>query len=135
MPKPEGSLTAAQYEIMEAALDHGGQGATVAEIWQAIAPRRPIGRTTILNLVDRLEKRGWLTRRGKAKPFRYLPALDRQQTAALVVGGFLDDFFAGSAGSLVMSLLGSNRITPDDLLRLRDALERPDREGGQGKGE
>lgn len=134
MPKPEGSLTAAQYEIMEAVWDRGGQGATVAEIWQAIAPGRPVGRTTILNLVDRLEKRGWLTRRGKVKPIRYLPALDRQRTAALMAGGFLDDFFAGSASNLVMSLLGSNRITPDDLRRLRDALERPDREGAKGKG-
>ena len=35
---------------------------TVAEIWQAIGASRAIGRTTVLNQVDRLEKRGWLRR-------------------------------------------------------------------------
>jgi predicted transcriptional regulator len=122
---------------MEVVWAGGSQGATVAEIWQAIALRRAVGRTTILNLVDRLEKRGWLNRRGKAatrKPFRYLAALDRQRTAAFLAGGFVDDFFAGSASNLVMSLLGCNRIKPDDLHRLRDALDSASREAGGKRG-
>ncbi len=43
----------------------------MAEIWQAIAARRAVGRTTTLNLVDRLEKRGWLRRRPAAGGYRY----------------------------------------------------------------
>jgi len=62
MPVPKGSLTAAQYEIMAAVWNAGDAGVTVAEIWQAIAESRTIGRTTVLNQVDRLEKRGWLRR-------------------------------------------------------------------------
>ena len=54
----------------------------MAEIWQAIAARRRVGRTTILNLVDRLEKRGWLVRRDRQKPCHYLAALGREETAA-----------------------------------------------------
>ena len=59
---PEGALTAAQFEIMEFVWKHGRRGATVAEVWQEISKTRDVARTTVLNLVDRLERRGWLRR-------------------------------------------------------------------------
>jgi predicted transcriptional regulator len=123
MSKPEGSLTAAQHEIMDVVWESEGRGATVTEIWEAIAARRGIGRTTILNLVDRLERRGWLVRRDRKKPCHYLAALSRRQTADLLAGGFVDDFFAGSASNLVMSLLGSKRLKPNEIEQLRRMLE------------
>jgi predicted transcriptional regulator len=123
MRTPEGKLTCTQYQIMESVWEQGNAGATVAEIWRAVFSRRSVGRTTILNLVDRLEKRGWLIRRENEKPCRYSAALDRGQTAALLAGGFVDDFFGGSASELVMSLLGSRRLNPDDIERLRCLLE------------
>jgi BlaI family transcriptional regulator, penicillinase repressor len=123
MPNPEGSLTSAQHEILEAIWDRAAQGATVAEIWQAIAARRPVGRTTILNLVDRLERRGWLVRRDQEKPCHYLAALKREETAAFLAGGFVDDFFGGSASNLVMSLLGSQRLEASEIEQLQRVLE------------
>ena len=119
MPKPEGSLTSAQHEIMAVVWESADQGATVTEIWQAIAAQRRVGRTTILNLVDRLERRGWLVRRDREKPCHYLAALSREETAVVLAGGFVDDFFAGSASNLVMSLLGSKRLKPGEIERLR----------------
>jgi predicted transcriptional regulator len=123
MPTPEGSLTSAQHEIMDVVWESASQEATVAEIWQTIAQRRTVGRTTILNLVDRLEKRGWLVRREHLKPCRYLAALGREKTAALLAHDFVDDFFAGSAGNLVMSLLGSKRLDPKEIEQLRRMLQ------------
>jgi predicted transcriptional regulator len=123
MDKPQGNLSAGQYEIMEAVWAAGGRGATVAEIWDTIARGRHVTRTTVLNLVSRLEKRGWLVRREDEKPARYRAALDRARTAALLADGFVNDFFGGSAQQLVMSLLGSKRLKPDDIERLRQELE------------
>ena len=122
MPKPEGNLTSTQHEIIEAVWQRGDHGATVAEIWQVVSARRPVGRTTILNLVDRLEKRGWLVRREDEKPARYSAALDPEQTAALLAGSFVDDFFGGSASKLLMSLLGSKRLGPVEIEQLGDVL-------------
>jgi BlaI family transcriptional regulator, penicillinase repressor len=122
MSKPKGSLTSAQYEILGVVWEAGPQGASVTEIWQAVSAQRRVGRTTILNLVDRLEKRHWLVRRDREKPCRYLAALSREETARFLAGGFVDDFFAGSAGNLVMSLLGSNRLDPGEIERLRQLL-------------
>jgi predicted transcriptional regulator len=123
MSKPEGSLTSAQYEIMAVVWKNADQGAAVTEIWQAISAERQVGRTTILNLVDRLEKRGWLVRRDREKPCHYLAALSREETAVFLAGGFVDDFFAGSASNLVMSLLGSKRLKPGEIEQLRHILE------------
>lgn len=134
MPKPEGSLTSVQHGIMAMVWESGDRGATVTEIWQAIAGQRRVGRTTILNLVDRLERRGWLVRRDREKPCYYLAALGREETAVLLAGGFVDDFFAGSASNLVMSLLGSKRLKPGEIERLREILESTSKQARQQKG-
>ena len=134
MSKPEGSLTSAQHEIMAAIWKNGEKGATVAEIWQTVSGKRRVGRTTILNLVDRLERRGWLTRRDREKPCHYLAALGREETAVFLAGGFVDDFFAGSAGNLVMSLLGSRRLKPDEIERLRQILQSASNPSREKKG-
>ena len=123
MLKPEGSLTSVQHEIMAVVWESAAQGATVTEIWQAVSAQRQVGRTTILNLVDRLERRGWLVRRDREKPCHYLAALSREETSVFLAGGFVDDFFAGSASNLVMSLLGSKRLKPGEIERLRQLLD------------
>ena len=122
MSAPEGNLTPAQYEIMEIVWNRGRAGATVAEVWQAVSESRSVARTTVLNLVDRLEKRGWLKRRQRLGSYHYVAAVNREKTAALLAGGFVDDFFGGSASELVMSLLGSKRLKADEVERLRRML-------------
>ena len=130
MANPQGNLSAAQYEIIEAVWECGEKGATVAEIWVAISRGRGVTRTTVLNLVSRLEKRGWLARREEEKPVRYLAALDRQKTAVLLADGFVEDFFGGSARQLVMSLLGSKRLRAEDIERLRCELNSASKKRG-----
>ena len=133
MPKPAGSLTSIQHEIMGVVWDSGAEGATVSEIWQAIATQRRVGRTTILNLVARLVKRHWLVRRDRRKPIHYLAALGREETAAALADGFVEDFFGGSASNLVISLLGSKRLKPDEIEQLRGVLESVSEQPGAKK--
>ena len=130
MPEPAGSLTSIQHEIMGVVWDSGAEGATVTAIWQAIATQRRVGRTTILNLVARLAKRRWLVRRDRRKPSHYLATLSREETAAALAGGFVEDFFDGSASNLVMSLLGSKRLKPDEIEQLRCVLESVSKQPG-----
>ena len=70
MASPEGSLTSGQFEIMQL-LWESKDGLTVVEIWETIGVDRDVSRTTILNQVDRLEKRGWLERNKVEGVFRY----------------------------------------------------------------
>lgn len=121
---PEGSLTPAQYEILDVVWRAGPDGATATQIWHAVTPSRNVARTTVLRLVDRLEKRGWLRRRETGGAVRYVAAVSRHQTSAALANDFVQTFFDGSAANLVMSLLGTERLGADEIKRLRQILAR-----------
>ena len=120
---PDGQLTPVQFEIMEAIWGTGTRGATVAEIWQIISASRSVARTTILNLVDRLENRSWLKREDSGDGIRYLTSVTREAASASLAGEFVSDFFGGSTSSLVMSLLGSQKLDPVEIAHLRSLLD------------
>jgi predicted transcriptional regulator len=135
MPDPKGSLTAAQYEIMAAVWKAGDDGVTVAEIWQAIGESRSIGRTTVLNQVDRLEKRGWLRRLPGDGPTRFRATLLKEDAAQQLVAGFVSDYFDGSSADMVSALLGSDAgaLSRHEIDRLRKLLERARRRHQEGQ--
>jgi predicted transcriptional regulator len=135
MPDPKGSLTAAQYEIMAAVWKAGDAGVTVAEIWQAIGESRSIGRTTVLNQVDRLEKRDWLRRLPGDGPTRFRATLSKEGAAQQLVAGFVSDYFDGSSADMVSALLGSeaDALSRHEIDRLRKLLERARRRHQEGQ--
>lgn len=118
----EGTLTAAQFEILQL-LWNSETGLSVAEIWAAVCDGRAVSRTTVLNLVDRLEKRNWLSREKINGVFRYKPQVDRDTTQSQMATDFVGEFFDGSPSSFVLSLLGSKRISKSEVARLRAMLE------------
>lgn len=122
MPAPEGKLTPVQFEIMQLVWS-SNEGLTIGEIWDAIRAGRDVSRTTVLNLVDRLEKRGWLKRRKDQGVFRYAAAVERQSVESQLASDFVAEFFDGSAANLVMSLLGSQRISKTDIERLKRLID------------
>lgn len=131
---PDGPLTPTQYEILEAVWATGSDGITIAEIWQQVSERRSVARTTILNLVDRLEKRGWLKRHAAEGANRFTAAVSRDRTHASLAGEFVDDYFGGSASALVMSLLGTGRLSAEELRQLRSLLNSPRERGRKEDG-
>jgi predicted transcriptional regulator len=135
MPEPKGSLTAAQYEIMAVVWKAGAAGVTVAEIWQAIAECRTIGRTTVLNQVDRLEKRGWLRRLPGDGSTRFRAAQSKEDASRQLVAGFVSDYFDGSSADLVSALLGSDAcaLTRKEVDRLRKLLDQARRRREEGQ--
>jgi predicted transcriptional regulator len=131
---PDGKLTPVQFEIMQL-IWNSTQGLTVGEIWEAIRSGRDVSRTTVLNLVDRLEKRSWLKRRKDQGVFRYGAAVQRQSAEAQLAADFVEEFFAGSAANLVMSLLGSQRISKSDIQRLKRLMDERETGSTRERGE
>jgi predicted transcriptional regulator len=130
MAEPKGSLTAAQYEIMAAVWQAGDAGVSVADIWQTIADARTIGRTTVLNQVDRLEKRGWLRRIPGDGATRFRATLGKADASQQLVAGFVSDYFQGSTMDLMSALLGNEAraLTRKDVERLRKLLDQARRQ-------
>src|SRR5438067_7995238 len=124
MQRPTRSLTAAQYEIMAAVWDAGDDGISIADIWQAISAERTIGRTTVLNQVDRLEKRGWLERAPGDGATKFRATLPKERASRQLVAGFVSDYFQGRAFDLMSALLGDQArdLTKNDVEKLRKLL-------------
>ena len=123
MNQPQGSLTAAQVEIMDVVWASGSVGATVAEIWQTLGARREVARTTVLTMVRRLENRGWLTRREGRHGRRFVATDGKEKTSVRMAVQFVAELFNGSASELVRSLLGSHQVTAEELRRLRELID------------
>lgn len=121
MPKKPPPLSGAQLEIMQLIWDTGET--TVSEIWRALADRRPVARNTVLTVMDRLEKRGWLKKRSVGKTNLYRAAVSRQSTLGDVVERLVDTAFAGSADSLMLALLEGRGVSEEEADRIREMLD------------
>jgi predicted transcriptional regulator len=121
------ALSEAQLEIMHVVW-RGGE-VTVTDVWTELARRRPVARNTVLTLMDRLEKKGWLKRRADGQTHRYTAAVARTATLGQVVHRLVDAAFAGSADALVLSLLEGRGVTDEEARRIRLLIDRARRKG------
>lgn len=85
---------------------------------------RPLAYTTVMTTLDRLYKKGLLTRRKSERAFVYAPRLTRQEWEEKRAGDFLSAFLAGPqpAGEVLISCLVDAVGTRDKALL--DELER-----------
>jgi predicted transcriptional regulator len=86
--------------------------------------RRPLAYTTVMTTLDRLYKKGLLSRRKFERAFIYAPRLSRQEWDQKCAGDFLTAFFAGpqTSGDALISCLVDVVGTRDEALL--DELER-----------
>lgn len=76
-----------------------GEG-NVEEVRVCVSRARPLAYTTVLTLLDRLSRRGAVSRRKEGRGFRYQPSIDRDKLRRLALSQFLDHHFSGSVKSL-----------------------------------
>jgi predicted transcriptional regulator len=76
-----------------------GEG-NVEEVRVCVSRARPLAYTTVLTLLDRLSRRGAVSRRKEGRGFRYQPAIDRDKLRHLALSQFLAHHFGGSVASL-----------------------------------
>jgi BlaI family penicillinase repressor len=115
-------LSGAQIEIMNLVWARGET--TVTEIWKALQRARPVARTTVLTVMDRLEKKGWLKRRLAEQQHLYSAARSREATLGGMVERLVATAFAGSAEDLVVALLDGRGVTKDEAKRIRTLIEK-----------
>ena len=125
LPPP---LSEAQLEIMEIVWERGET--TVADVWNALAPRRGVSRNTVQTLMSRLDERGWLRHRADGKTFFYRAAHPREASQRQLVRNLLQSAFGGAAEGLVMTLLETG-VSPEEARRIRAMIEKAaDKEQG-----
>jgi BlaI family transcriptional regulator, penicillinase repressor len=116
----EPGLTAVQLEIMDLFWEHGELG--VAQVWKHLSARRTIARNTVQTTLSRLADKGWLRARAEGNSFQYRAARTRQRAVGGILRNLVDSAFSGSATGLVMALLESRRLAPEEVERIRQLI-------------
>jgi BlaI family transcriptional regulator, penicillinase repressor len=78
--------------------------ATVREIRDLLAPRRPRAYTTIMTIMDRLARKGIVERRKVGRAYIYSPNLSAEDARLQALGQVVDNFFGGSKEALIAQL-------------------------------
>jgi predicted transcriptional regulator len=110
------TLTPQELEIMKVVWEHGP--ATVRDVYERLRARRRIAYTTVMTMMNVLERKGHLRKRAEGRSFRYQPARPRAQVVRAMVREFLDRVFGGAAQPLLVHLIEDRRLTDDDLREL-----------------
>ncbi len=108
--------------VMEVLWSQAGQ--TVNEVEERLRAKRNIAHTTVLTTLDRMYRKGYLTREKQAKAFVYSPRYTRNEfgrTMAQEVLGALIGHSAETAVSTFVDLIGDDPGALDQLeARIRE---------------
>jgi len=98
--------------------------ATVQQVRDGLE-REPLpAYTTILSVMQKLEKAGWLTHRAEGRTYIYLPLRSRQEAGATSLRTFIERVFSGDRLLMFQHLLADEDLSDDDLKSLKTMIDR-----------
>jgi len=117
------TLTPHELDIMKLVWER--KEATVRDVYEALRARRRIAYTSVLTMMNVLERKGHLKKRAEGRSFVYQAARPRGQVLRAMVREFVERVFGGATEPLLVHLLEDRKLTRRDL----EALTRRIREG------
>ena len=78
--------------------------------------------TTVLGMVQNMEKGGLVTHSKEGAAHRYRAVVGEQETTRRLLRDFVNRFFRGSAEALVAGLVDAEALSPDDVRELEAKL-------------
>lgn len=108
-----------------AALRYVAQNAplSVGEAAHQFGVPRGLARTTILTIMERLRKKGYLARSKHERPARYSPGLPQPEVERGLVRAFVQKTLAGSLIPFMAYLADAKDLSEAELTRLRQLVE------------
>ncbi|HEY7922016.1 MAG TPA: BlaI/MecI/CopY family transcriptional regulator [Vicinamibacteria bacterium] len=117
MRKPSPTLTPQELELMKLVWSRGQ--ATVRDVYEVMRAERRVAYTTVMTMLNVLEKKGHLKKKVAGRSFVYRPTRPQRQVIGGMVREFVERVFGGSAEPLLVHLV-EERLSPEEL----DALAR-----------
>ncbi len=115
------ALSDQQLEIMSCIWELSE--ATVTDVWQEISKRKKLARTTVLTVMDRLAKRGWLLKKRLQNTHLYSATMQRDQVLGGMVKNLVESAFSDSPDRLMMALIDSRGITAAEADRIKAMID------------
>ena len=113
--------TEAELSVLRVLWERGAS--TVREVFEAIAPGKNVGYTTVLKQMQVMHQKGLLARSERFRSHVYEPAIDRSVTQRQLASSILQQAFDGSARGLLQSALAGRKVDATELDEIRTLLD------------
>ena len=114
--------TKAELEILQVIWEHGPS--TVRFVNDTLNDQRDVNYTTTLKLMQIMADKGILKRDERQMKHIYQVAEEEQKTKGQLLDKFVDSVYQGSAGKLVMQLLGNKKASKEDIAAIKSILDK-----------
>jgi len=121
-PKKSITLTEAELRLMKILWQRGESA--VNDLVSAMPDGEPLAYNSVLTTVRILEQKGYVEHRQEGRAFVYRPCVAENEASRSEVRHVLNRFFGNSRERLLLSLLGDEEITPEELRLLKDTIQR-----------
>lgn len=118
-------LTEAELRLMEV-LWRVGSG-TVADVAAGLPKDITLAYSSVLTTLRILERKGYLHHRKEGRAFIYEPVVDREKARANAIRHLVRRFFEDSPGQLLLNLVEREKISAEELKKLRKFLAEADK--------
>ncbi|MGA8043423.1 MAG: BlaI/MecI/CopY family transcriptional regulator [Terracidiphilus sp.] len=120
-PKKSNTLTEAELRLMKILWRRGESAVT--DLVAAMPEGEALAYNSVLTTIRILEQKGYVEHRQEGRAFIYRPCVEEQEASRSEIRHVLGRFFGNSRERLLLSLLGDEEISPEELQRLRQAIE------------
>lgn len=118
--------TKAELEILTVLWEHGPS--TVRLVNDKLNEQRDVNYTSTLKLMQIMADKGIVVRDESQMKHVYHVAEEEQKTKSLLLDKFVDSVYQGSAGKLVMQLLGNKKASKEDIASIKQILDKLDKQ-------
>jgi predicted transcriptional regulator len=115
------TLTGSELKLMNVVWEKGET--TVHDILEALPAIERPAYNTVLTIMRILEHKGYLAHTKDGRAHLYRPLVDRHEARQSAVKHIVSSFFDNSPGLLVQNILDDDKITADELARLKKMIE------------
>lgn len=118
---PERQLTKCELELMEIIWQSGR--VTVQEVADQLD--RTLAYTTVMSTINTLDKKGSIRRCGKTgRAYIYEAVVGKDEVQQAMTADLTGSLYGGSAKALMMSLLGAQSMSREEIAELKAAIRK-----------
>jgi predicted transcriptional regulator len=121
------TFTDRESDVMQVLWDHGPS--VVAEVQEKISDK--LAYTTILTVLRTLEAKGYVGHAEEGRGHRYHALIEQQQARRSALRHLTSKLFKGSAELLMTHLVSDQKLSADQVRRMRDLLAKHDQKDDQ----
>ena len=120
-----------ELQVLSVLWEHGP--ATVRVVQDALPDGKTRAYTTVLTVLQVMEKKGLLTHISQGNTHVYQPTTTRRQTLGPVLKSLVRQLFGGSPATALQHLLAESEVSPEELTRLKQLIAEQEAKGRPGR--